>query len=181
MIIATFLDPSAQSLPLIGEYLATNNTDMVKLLTTKWLEFNIELEEKVVVASNRKRRNLAKSTNQPGAAKRLRLELIKKYNESDDMTAYRSIGDIIKREYGNYIKISEIVDDPLQWWKKNAVSFPYLSALAKVVLSIPASSASTERHFSESGGLISKKKAQLDPLNAQKIMFVHDNFRFSQE
>jgi hAT family C-terminal dimerisation region len=48
--------------------------------------------------------------------------------------------------------------------------------LAKVILSFPATSASTERHFSEAGVLISKKKAQLDPLNAQKIMFIHDNF-----
>lgn len=45
------------------------------------------------------------------------------------------------------------------------------------MLSIPVASGSTERHFSETGALITKKEAQLDALNAERIMFIHDNFK----
>jgi len=41
------------------------------------------------------------------------------------------------REYVNYISISDIVEDPLSWWRENSVSFPYLSSSARVMLSIP--------------------------------------------
>lgn len=180
MIVAAFLDPSTQTLDIISEYLTKNYTNMVSLLTKKWYEFDVELEP--IQSTKRKRKTPKKSTNEPGPTSRLRLELIKKHIASNDdgVGVDNSIANNIKREYDNYIKNSEIVADPLQWWKRNAGVFPYLSALAKVVLSIPASSGSTERHFSESGGLITKKKAQLDPLNAQKIMFIHDNFKYAQ-
>lgn len=57
-------------------------------------------------------------------------------------------------------------------------TFPYLGALAKVILSIPCSSGATEHHFSETGYYVNKKKANIDPLTVEKVMFVHDNFEY---
>ena len=42
----------------------------------------------------------------------------------------------------------EECDDPLKWWKENKGSFVILRKLASEILSIPASSASSERAFS---------------------------------
>lgn len=158
IIAATFLDPSTQRLPLIAEYLSENNTDMLTLLTKKWYEYDVILDKKT---STRSSPSTPKATKTP-PAKRIRLELIQKHAISD-VGVDSDVGSNIRKEYVKYISFSDVVDDPLLWWKKNALTFPYLSQLAKTLLAIPATSASTERHFSETGGLVTKKKAQLDP------------------
>ena len=45
----------------------------------------------------------------------------------------------------------------LQWWKENEHLFPNLAAVAKGVLSVPASSVPAERVFSLAGTIVSKK------------------------
>lgn len=167
IIAATFLDPSTQNLPLISEFLSNNNTDMITLLTKKWYQYDVMLDKKHLRSS-------------PSAAKRIRLELIQKHTNSN-VAIENDIEGNIRKEYVKYVALSDVVDDPLLWWKKNAIAFPCLSQLARTILSFPATSASTERHFSESGTLITKKKAQLNPINAQKIMFIHDNFKHVQQ
>ena len=71
---------------------------------------------------------------------------------------------IINKEYLKYGPISGFVE----WWKAHEAAFPYLSALAKIMLSIPPSSGSIERHFAESGVLITKRKAGMNSLTAEK-------------
>jgi len=175
IVAATFLDPSTQNLPLISEFLSKNNTDMITLLTKKWYQYHVMLDKKHVRSSP----SAPKVTNTP-PAKRIRLELIQKHTNSN-VAIENDIEGNIRKEYVKYVAFSDVVDDPLLWWKKNAIAFPYLSQLARTILSFPATSASTERHFSESGTLITKKKAQLNPINAQKIMFIHDNFKHVQQ
>lgn len=165
MIVATFLDPSMQNLSLIGEYCKNNDTDMTQLLVKKWFEYDPKLTVKVV----------AQPTKPRSAVSKLRLELIGKHVETSNGSV-NSIETNIQREYLKYTAISDIVDDPLLWWKTHEKTFPYLSALSKVMLAIPASSGATETHFSESGFLITKKKATIDPLTVTKVMFIHDNF-----
>ena len=47
---------------------------------------------------------------------------------------------------------------PLAWWKKNEIEFPLLSVVAKEILSIPASSAPSERVFSKLGRLYTQRR-----------------------
>jgi hAT family C-terminal dimerisation region len=75
-----------------------------------------------------------------------------------------------------YTAVVGVLDDPLAWWQKNNIQFPYLSQFSKVQLSFMATSASVERHFSKCGVLITKQKANLNPINIQKILFIHEYY-----
>lgn len=67
-------------------------------------------------------------------------------------------------------------EDALQFWKKNETHFPRLASIAKVLLCIPATSASSESAFSVAGCLLRKRRASIAPHKVQKVLFVHDNF-----
>lgn len=52
-------------------------------------------------------------------------------------------------------------DNPLEWWDKHRVSFPFLQDLAARILCVPASSASPERLFSKAGLTLTAKRTKL--------------------
>jgi hypothetical protein len=57
---------------------------------------------------------------------------------------------------------------------KNEVKFPFLSHLAQRLLCIPATSAPSERVFSNAGLIIAKDHARLAPEMAGELIFLHD-------
>mmetsp|Transcript_26059 Transcript_26059/g.37379 ORF Transcript_26059/g.37379 Transcript_26059/m.37379 type:complete len:203 (+) Transcript_26059:1666-2274(+) len=63
---------------------------------------------------------------------------------------------------------------PLTWWKVNELKFPLLSHLAQRLLCIPATSAPSERVFSNAGLTIAKDRARLAPETAGELIFLHD-------
>lgn len=67
-------------------------------------------------------------------------------------------------------------DDALEFWRKNATNFPRLAAIAKVLLCIPATSASSESAFSVAGCLLRSRRASIAPHKVQKVLFIHDNY-----
>ena len=54
---------------------------------------------------------------------------------SNEIESYRSAKDL------------GLKDDPLQWWKSNAIFYPILSRMAKRTLCVPASSVPSEQFF----------------------------------
>jgi hypothetical protein len=64
------------------------------------------------------------------------------------------------------------VDKILLFWKSRESMFPVLSKLAKKYLACPATSAPTERRFSEAGRLYTQRRSQLDPENASNQLFI---------
>lgn len=64
----------------------------------------------------------------------------------------------------------------LSYWNEKRHTFPWLSALAKCLLCIPATCSPTERVFSSAGLVFSAKRLRLNPCRVNKIMFVHDNY-----
>ncbi len=64
---------------------------------------------------------------------------------------------------------------PLKWWNVHKNSFYYVSKLAMKYLSIPATSAPSERVFSTAGLTIAKDRARLDPDHANELVFLHDS------
>ena len=72
--------------------------------------------------------------------------------------------------------------NPLKWWSVHASSYPMLAVLAKKYLCISASSSASERVFSTSGNIVSKKRSCLKSHNrisvvgTQSIPFMHYKF-----
>lgn len=67
-------------------------------------------------------------------------------------------------------------EDPCKWWcEKGAARYPLLARLAKRYLAIPATSVSSERLFSVSGGIVTTRRASLLPEHVEQLTFLHDN------
>ena len=64
---------------------------------------------------------------------------------------------------------------PLSWWKSNADRFPALASLAHKYLSVPATSAPSERVFSAAGNVVDKLRAALTAENVDALVFLHKN------
>ena len=73
------------------------------------------------------------------------------------------------------LPVAKHVAYPLEWWKKYEQQFPQLAAVARQVLSVQPTSAPSERVFSASGTVFSKKRMNLTPDNADKLIFMHLN------
>lgn len=66
--------------------------------------------------------------------------------------------------------------DPLDWWKEKAGEFPILSQMARVYLSLPCSSASSERVFSAARLQLDYKRMRLDPYRISRLVCLNRNF-----
>ncbi|XP_061721718.1 uncharacterized protein LOC133528367 [Cydia pomonella] len=66
--------------------------------------------------------------------------------------------------------------DLLRYWREKQNSYPWLYALVRALMSIPATSTPSERVFSVAGLVLSAKRCRLSPSNVDKIIFVHDNY-----
>lgn len=81
-------------------------------------------------------------------------------NQNNEVGLYLSLN---KEPHGKHFDI-------LQWWKVNEGTFPNMAKIARDILSVPASSISSESAFSGSGRLISKNRASLKPEFASMLM-----------
>lgn len=61
------------------------------------------------------------------------------------------------------------------------LDFPLLGKLARRILCIPATSAPSERVFSQAGLTITKLRASLSADNASKLIFLHDTWNIAEE
>jgi hypothetical protein len=85
----------------------------------------------------------------------------------------------IKDEINDYLHSTTncpIDVDILQWWSANSARFPSISALARSVLAIQATSALSEHAFSISGYVRQVKRNRLNLFKAKKLLYVHDNY-----
>jgi hypothetical protein len=78
----------------------------------------------------------------------------------------------LEEEFRSYIKSppERYTTDPLQWWNSQKKSYPALSEVAKSVLSIPASSAASEREFSKARIVMPWNRCRLDPDTLKALM-----------
>lgn len=83
----------------------------------------------------------------------------------------------VEHEWREYFKEPEIIDsaNPLLWWKEHESKFPKLAQLAKRYLCIPASSAPSERTFSNMNIVVSNRRARLLPARAERLCLLRLN------
>ena len=67
----------------------------------------------------------------------------------------------------------------LDFWKQNK-SLKSLQALARNILNIPVSSATSEGFFSTSGIILNEKRTRLTSSNLDKILFLHKNMYLNE-
>ena len=73
--------------------------------------------------------------------------------------------------------VAPVDRDILGWWKENSSKFPMLSRLAKKILAIPASSATSERVFSTAGEICSERRTNLSVHNIEMLVYLKENLR----
>ena len=113
--------------------------ELVKELCRKFVSVE---EERVAPDSERADQD---DDNNLSAVERLK----KRRRISGDNPASPTAVSRIDMEIERYLNMpDERCDDPLKWWKENKGSFVILRKLAGEILSIPASSATSERAFS---------------------------------
>jgi hypothetical protein len=152
-MIATFLDPRCKSLNFASESQKTR---------TKTLLREIYEKEKRDLGTNHQQQN----SQSPGNPL-LRTIFANRYRpERHD-------------EIEVYIKIEEIglTTCPFKWWASQESRFPILSKLAKKYLAIPASSASSERLFSDAGNVMTVRRTNLLPSTFEHLVFCKRNWR----
>ena len=95
--------------------------------------------------------------------------------ESDDAASRVTLAEF---EVSRFMREKEIAYDAssrdvLTWWLVRRNSFPTLYKVACVYLAVPATSAASERVFSNAGNVITKKRNRLLPENAHNLVFLH--------
>ena len=83
----------------------------------------------------------------------------------------------VKEEIERYYTITkpDTESNLLDWWKLQALSYPVLAKLAKNYLCICASSSPSERRFSASGNILSKKRTLLKAQKLNMVVFLAKN------
>ena len=96
--------------------------------------------------------------------------------QDPDFSAEEDCRQKLQREFDFFVRLTAASDeDVLQWWKLHRVELPLLSKYARYVLSSCASSVPSERLFSLSGNIISKKRNALKPYLVEQLVFLAMN------
>ena len=89
-----------------------------------------------------------------------------------ELLTYSNVGQLSSISIDQVTK-NRIHMNPLEWWKKNRVSYPHLANLARKVLCIPTTSAPSKRVLSTAGLTITQARASLTPEHAENL-FLQD-------
>lgn len=115
-----------------------------------------------------------RDSNQPPATKKSRAtisNLISKHSSNQPTNGSGSVENELTQ-------FKDIMDEEevLSFWEQKASQFPNLAAVAEVLSPIPITTAKSESAFSIAGALLRKQRSRLDPLRAERILFIHDNY-----
>lgn len=81
----------------------------------------------------------------------------------------------IKKSWKPEEREKNSTDTPLDWWMLKSTKFPVLQAFATRMLSIPTSSAASERSWSVHSFIHNKRRNRLKPARVEKLAFVYSN------
>lgn len=164
--IATFLSPQFKKLKML--------TDQEKIEVTEEIKIKIEfIKNDANCTQEIIERNTSAASSAPPKPKRAKTCFDEFGDSSESEEEPR-----IESEIEEYLKYKVIKDEPiLEFWKKNVKKYPALSILAKKILCVPASSASSERNFSTAGIVVDKRRSNIKPNKVDALLFMHDNLK----
>lgn len=81
----------------------------------------------------------------------------------------------LDEEILKYKLVTDVEQEPLEWWMNHAQQYPILSSIARDFLAIPASSAGSERVFSTTKNIATHLRSSLTPENFSKLAFISCN------
>ena len=153
-MIATFLDPRCKSLNFASESQITKTITLLR---------KIYEEAKQGLGTIQQQQS---SSHSPGNS------LLKNIFSNHNRRERRD-------EVEEYVMIEEIGYStcPFKWWASQESHFPILSQLAKKYLAIPATSASSERLFSDAGNVMTVRRINLLPSTFEHLVFCKRNWR----
>ena len=91
---------------------------------------------------------------------------LKRYIQTPNLALRRLMPDGKTWEYHN----------PLEWWARNKTVFPNLAQLARIYLPIQATSAPSERIFSQAALIIREKRNRLGAEISGKLLYLKENW-----
>jgi hypothetical protein len=154
--IAVFFDPRMKQLKILDQADVSLVKNQIKTQCSSMINSD-ESDNSITTVQERpnKRHKKSKDTN---------VDFSQYYDSSSD--------DSNEDEVDQYIKSKVPKDknlDILKWWRDHKLEFPKLSLLCAYYLSIPASSASSEREFSNAGQTINERRTNLKPETVDSI------------
>ena len=93
----------------------------------------------------------------------------------------KSLKEKLTDEFRHYMAVPVTnwrVNNVMQWWGENEEKFPNVSKLARKYLAIPASSAPSERVFSQLKLIVERKRWRMDPARIESVLFLRCNKDF---
>ena len=158
------LDSSQRNLSAVQNFLAARGLSAVGLfmhLLGRYVTDAEELQQGTSAAVTGQQEDPSEA-----AWKKAKLELLSKHGSSQNDPS---------REIQQHRCLSVSAVDPLKWWRSQTKTYIRLSHLARAVLAIPATSATSERIFSAAGAVLNCKSNSLSPHVVDKVIFVHVN------
>mmetsp|Transcript_12832 Transcript_12832/g.25980 ORF Transcript_12832/g.25980 Transcript_12832/m.25980 type:complete len:754 (-) Transcript_12832:39-2300(-) len=193
VLVASFLDPRFKSLhPFVPaadkqkiiSYVLSLMASIVEKSADERMNTNSQQEESI----DDERMNV-NSQQEESESSNLLPDHNDDIDESDDMFAdlveeqrepqafVNDAGIICEAELQRYRSTPQIpfAEDALKWWSNNSLKFPILSVLAFRYLSIPATSAASERLWSLANQIITKNRTQLEGNIVRDLIFLKEN------
>ncbi|CAF1517704.1 unnamed protein product, partial [Rotaria sordida] len=91
---------------------------------------------------------------------------------SDEYVFNKNKPDELDKYLAMQIDKALLTNNPLDFWKVHAKTFPLLSKLAKMIHSIPATSTGVERQFSRAGLIMNQRRTNINPEQLDNILLV---------
>jgi len=162
--LATILDPRTKHLSAFGPKFKAECEQLLKEEVCK---------EKSKLDENKRdmESNVAETPSKKRKITSIMEEIVLPNTTPDEVQSYSSC------EVTGYLTMKSIPlhDDPLLWWKQRSHLFPVLTVLVRKYLCVAATSAPSERLFSDGGNIVSDKRHLLDVELIRSLIFLHDN------
>jgi hypothetical protein len=163
--IAIFFDPKLKDLKLLDENerkeVIESLTQTMRSLTSQSHDGSQQIQSQEQVVKKRKLTNFEESLYDT-------IEENETTNEDEIQTEIEF--------YSKAVISANESFDLLKFWFKYSTTYPNISRLAKIILSLPATQFESERNFSLSGRTLEPRRCRLLPENVDYLLFIKSNY-----